>query len=258
MGMLRKLRTAGAFAVVAVGVPAAVIGNMNHGQAVTTSNAGAALGSATNVATGTAATNTGTATGSSTGTTSTGTTSTGTTNLPADKMTVTGSTIEVSGPNADVVLLSAQMRTSTVADLTFQMAAECSIVTDVTTTGNDMQSAFGQVRIWVEVDGQAVGVMSNQPGQRTDDGKVVFCNQAYSSTTKGFTADPNASIETYLATKHANAFNWVATNVGNGVHTITVHAELTQDTTANGKADMVVGSRTLVVDTTTNAVNQAS
>jgi hypothetical protein len=258
MGKAQTIRLATALTVIGVGVPLTVIANSRATSAGTNlGGAAAQVGTQAGSATGTTKAATGTAaTGS--GTTATSASGSGTTtNYPADKMTVGGSTFAVSGPNTDVILLQAKMRTSNVADLAFSVTSECSIVTDVTTTGNDMQSAFGQVRMWVTVDGKDVGVVPGTQGT-TDDGHVVFCNQAYSSTTKGFTADPNASIETYLETKHANAFNWVAMNVGSDVHTIELHGELTQTHTANGKAEMVVGSRTMVVNVTTNAQNTAS
>jgi hypothetical protein len=258
MGKAQTIRLATALTVIGIGVPLTVIANSRATSAGTNlSGAAAQVGTQAGSATGSTAT-TKAGTGTSSGATATSASGSGTTtNFPADKMTVGGSTIQVSDPNLDVVLLSAQMRTSSVADLAFSVSSECSIITQVTTTGNDTQSAFGQIRMWVTVDGNDVGVVPGTQGT-SDDGHVVFCNQAYSSTTSGFTADPNATIKTYLETEHANAFNWVAMNVGNGIHTIQLHGELTQTHTANGSAQMVVGNRTLMVNVTTNAQNTAS
>lgn len=257
MGKARTIRIATALTVIGVGVPLTVIANSHAATAGTTpSTSVAQVGSATGALSGTSA---GTATsGTTSGTTSGSASSSGTTtNLPADKMTVAASKLDIAGPNADVVLLSAQMRTSNPADLTFMVSAECSIVTSVTTMGNDSQQAFGQIRMWVTIDGQPVGVIPATQGQ-SDDGRVVFCNQTYSSTTSGYTVD-NPTVNTYLQTKHADAFNWVAMNVGNGVHTVQLHAELTQQVTDPSKdsAQMVVGNRTIVVNTTETAQNQA-
>src|SRR2546428_4014392 len=80
------------------------------------------------------------------------------THMPADKVAASGSTVEVVGPGESVTLLSGTMRTSSPEDLIFNVTAECSIVTNLTTVGNDTSSAFGQVRIWVELDGTAVPV----------------------------------------------------------------------------------------------------
>jgi hypothetical protein len=67
--------------------------------------------------------------------------------LPADKVTVTGATTEVVGPGEKLPLLSVQMRTSTVADLVFQVTAECAILTALSTNNNDTQNATGTVRV---------------------------------------------------------------------------------------------------------------
>lgn len=168
------------------------------------------------------------------------------THAPANKVIADGSAVEVFGPAETVTLLSATMKTSTTADLVFQVTAECSLVTDVTTVGNDMQSAFGQVKVWVELDGQPVRV-SDDDGD--EPGKVVFCNRAYSRTTSMFD-DEDATIATFFRTRAANAFNWLALNVGNGIHTITVKAELTEEATNNAVAEAAVGKRTLIVEPT--------
>jgi len=265
MGLARKLRTAGATVIVAVGLPTLVIGNVTHSFAGT--NTGTQLGSTADTITGSTA-QTGTSglsapavlNGSATSSTSDSSScnSTSTSNLPADKMTVGASKVQVFDPQADVTLLCARMRTSNPADLTFAVTLECSIVTQITTTGNDTQSAFGDVKVWVEVDGKNVGVLPAQPGG-SDDGQVTFCNRVYSSTTSNFTFDNNATIDTFQSTKDANAFNWVAENVGSSVHTISVHATLTTGVTDSSKdtAQAVVGSRTVVVNVTQTAQNAA-
>jgi hypothetical protein len=257
-----RLRTTAVVAVAAIAIPVAVVSASQRLVGGTTLTPTGPAPTA-QLGTGTVAGSAGAATGSSTSTgTATGATTTSG-NLPADKVTVGGSKIEVFSPNTDVTLLAAQMRTSNVADLTFAVSLECSIVTSVTTMGNDMQSAFGQVRVWVEIDGKDVGVVPATQGQ-SDDGHVVFCNRTYSSTTNGFSeagsGNSSPTITTYQATKNADEFNWVAMNVGNGIHTISVHAELTTHVTDASKdmAQAVVGDRTVVVDTTQTAQNTAS
>ena len=260
MGKAQTIRIATALTVIGIGVPLTVIANSHGATAGILPGAATQLGATGSSTSGSSVAAAGTS-GSSTssGTTSGSASSTGTTgNLPADKMTVTASKAVVSSPNTDVVVLQAQMRTSNPADLTFMLTSECSIVTSVTTMGNDTQSAFGQVRMWVTIDDQPVGVIPATQGL-SDDGHVVFCNQAYSSSTSGFVTDSNATIKTGLATEHADGFNWVAMNVGNGVHTIQVHAELTQQVNDPSKdsAQAFIGNRTLVVNTTQTAQNQA-
>lgn len=172
-------------------------------------------------------------------------------NLPADKMTVTASNISVSSPGQNVKLMQAQMRTSTPEDLVLQVTAECSILTTVTTTGNTASSsASGSVEIWLEIDGVRVPVATG------DNGHVTFCNRDFQRTTSGFVFDNNATIKDYEATKSANGFNWAAFNLGNGIHTITVKANLTQTASDNNTAQAVVGNRTLTVQPTATGQNQ--
>jgi hypothetical protein len=177
----------------------------------------------------------------------------GATSLPADKVTTTGSKLEVMPPGGSVQLLSVQMKTSTPEDLILQFTSECSIVTDITTSGNDEASAEGQVRSWITVDGKPVGVVPSTPGT-SGDGKVVLCNRAYKRTTSQFGGQE--TIEDHLASRQANGFNWVTLNVGNGVHTIQVWGEFTNTATNKGLASSAVGNRTLVVQPTSYAIAQ--
>lgn len=166
---------------------------------------------------------------------------------PADKVSAAGSTMEVfDSDDQPVTLLSTEMRTSSPTDLVLQVTAECSIVTDVTTVGDDDQSASGTVRIWVEIDGEPVPVAGADGG---DDGEVVFCNRLFQRETDLFD-DQDATIRTYMETRAANAFNWVWLDTGHGVHTIEVLASLEVDSTQEASAEAVVGNRTLVVEPT--------
>jgi hypothetical protein len=162
---------------------------------------------------------------------------------PANKAAASGSTAEVVGPQSDVTLLQATMRTSTPADLELSTTLECSIVTDVTTMGNDDQSASATIEVWVEIDGQPVPVSTDDEGG----GRVVVCNRSYRRQTLNF-EDEDATIATFLSTRSAHGFNWVALNVGNGVHDIQLKATLSQEATDNANAEGVVGNRTLVVE----------
>ena len=257
MGKAQTIRIATALTVIGVGVPLTVIANSHGATAGTTPSTNVAqIGSAGSALSGTSS-SAGTS-GSASGTSSGAASSTGTTtNYPADKMAVAGSKVAVVAPNADVVLLSGKMRTSNPADLTFSVTLECSIVTALANGANDTQTAQGQVQVWIEVDGKNVGVVPAQPGAG-DDGKVTFCNRTYTVTTS-FPNDPNAMLDQYIATKDANAFNWAAMNVGAQIHTIEVHATLTASSTdpTKDQAEAMVGSRTLVVNTTQTAQNQA-
>lgn len=168
----------------------------------------------------------------------------GATHSPANKVAASGSTVEVMGPGESVPILKGTMRTASPEDLIFSVTAECAIVTNLETVGNDDQKAFGQVRIWVTIDGVVVPVAGAK-----DDGKVVFCNRAYRRETLNF-EDEDATIKDYLSTRAANGFNWLALNVGSGVHSLVVWAELTEQATSRAVAEALVGKRTMIVEPT--------
>jgi hypothetical protein len=161
---------------------------------------------------------------------------------PADKVAVSSNTATVSGPGQEVELLRASLKTSSPEDLILAVTAECTIATDVTTTGNDDQSAQGKVQIWIEIDGNPVSVSSTPA---PDDGKVTFCDRAHHRMT--MFADPESTIRTLDSTGTANAFNWTKLNLGHGVHEIVVKGKLTETATNKSTADAAVGKRTLTV-----------
>lgn len=167
--------------------------------------------------------------------------------IPADKVAAAGSTIEVSDPGEIVSILDGRMKTSAPTDLLISVSLECSILTNVTTVGNDDSYAFGRIEAWVEIDGVPVGVNAG------DDGRVVMCDRAHRQTTSLFD-DDDATISSYLKTRSAHSFNWIALNLGSGEHDIVVKALLTEETTTAGAgsavADAVIGKRTLVAEPT--------
>lgn len=169
---------------------------------------------------------------------------------PADKMVAAGSTLEImtsdvtnGSVSEEATLLTGTLRSSNPTDLVLQLTLECALWTDVTTVGNDDQGAEAQVEVWVEVDGEPVDVSSDD----TDGGRAVFCNRAYEVKTLQFD-DEDATIERYLRTRSANAFNWVTLNVGSGIHEITVKAQLDASASDNARAKAAIGDRTLVVE----------
>jgi hypothetical protein len=172
---------------------------------------------------------------------------------PADKVVAGGDKTVVMAPQTGATLLTATMSTSKPTDLILSVTSECSILTTVDNVGSSTATAFGQVRIWVEVDGQIVPVQSiSNPPQATpaggdDTDKAVFCERTHTVTFMPTTQTD--TISQYQATKSANAFNWLRQNVGAGSHTITVKADLASSAT-NGTAEAIVGNRTLVVEPT--------
>lgn len=169
------------------------------------------------------------------------------THEPANKVSASGSSTEVFGVpkgTTTATVLTEFVKTSKPTDLILGVTSECSITTDVTTVGSDTQGAEGKIRMWVEVDGRPVPVAQEDP----DAGRVVFCNRLYERTTQLGEDDEEDSIRTFMRTRSANGFNWMALNVGSGTHKIEVKAELTTDSTARSSALAVVGNRTLIVE----------
>ncbi len=89
--------------------------------------------------------------------------------------------------------------------------------------------------VWVTIDGKAVPVSDPAAfGGSADNGKVVFCNRALGLKTSGFTETEMITLS--INTTEANAFNWMAFNVGNeydsgsNTHTIAVWASVVQAT----------------------------
>lgn len=174
---------------------------------------------------------------------------------PANKVSASGSETEVvrATPGSNVVtILTEVVKTSKPTDLILGVTAECAITTDVTTVGSDDQTAVGDVKVWIEIDGQPVPVSSAD----ADKGKVVFCNRTYQRQTALGSDDEEDSIRTFMATRAANGFNWMALNVGSATHKIEVKAELTTSQTARASAIAVIGNRTLIVEPTKSANNE--
>ncbi|MEY2420415.1 MAG: hypothetical protein QOI95_482 [Acidimicrobiaceae bacterium] len=182
--------------------------------------------------------------------------------LPADKMTATASNTKVQGPNTDQILMSAKMKTSTPADLVLQVTAECTILSQITNMGSTTQSYIATVELWIEIDGRPVPVVppasgsgASSGGPASDDnGRVVFCNREFTRTT--VYDSQNESIKDVQNTEQANAFNWVAMNVGNGVHEIVVKAHFTDTNGADTFAHGVVDKRSLNVNVTNYLIAQ--
>ncbi|MBW3619987.1 MAG: hypothetical protein KY461_07065 [Actinobacteria bacterium] len=179
---------------------------------------------------------------------------------PADKVVASGAIEDVAfvGEGEEVQLLEETFRTSTTSDLLLQIASECSITTEVTTIGNDHQTARGQLKyhLTIATDGgaeQPIGIGQTathptEPGTATDDGSVVFCDRKYERETTLF-EDEEATIRTFMDTRTANAFNWVQLNAGKGIHTVRLYATYSDaDTTDGGASTGVVGRRTMIIE----------
>lgn len=164
---------------------------------------------------------------------------------PANKTSIASSTVEIFGPQERVTLLSTSIKTASPTDLVVQVTAECDILTRLSTVGNDVAEASAAIRMWVELDGAPVVVNSAEAAE--DAGRVTFCDRIHQQQTSDFD-DEDATIEQFLQTRSANAFNWIALDVGHGVHTVEIVGTLTQETAGDATAQGIVGKRTLVVE----------
>ncbi len=160
---------------------------------------------------------------------------------PANKVAVAASTAVVFGPGTEVTLLEEQIRTASRTDLIFSVSLRCLIlIRNVQSPPADIANVIGVATVWVEVDGVPVPVSSD------DDGRVPFCDQSRLIET----ADLDEANATSRTLGGAHAFNWMRLDAGQGVHTITVKAELLElGTDAVGdNARVVIGQRTLIIE----------
>jgi hypothetical protein len=180
---------------------------------------------------------------------------------PADKVVAAGDKMIVMAPQTGATLLTATMKTSKPTDLVLNVSLECSIETTVENVGSSTSLAQGQVRVWVEVDGQIVPVTSvSSPPQNTPPGgdntdKAVFCERVHQ--VQFINPNEDDTIRQFQMTKNANAFNWLRFNVGADTHTITVKADMNAGPNMGAATSRaLVGNRTLVV-TPTKMANDA-
>jgi hypothetical protein len=158
---------------------------------------------------------------------------------PANKVAVTASTDVVFGPGTEVTLLEEQIRTASRTDLILSVSLRCLILVRTTQSPPaDMSHVLAVATVWVEVDGVPVPVSTH------DDGRVPFCDQSRLITTTDLD-EVNATSRTLGG---AHAFNWMRLDAGQGVHTITVKAELLDTEGVADNARAVIGQRTLIIE----------
>ena len=193
----------------------------------------------------------------------------GASHSPADKVNASASKIQ--RLEADLtggeVILTEEFKTSSPTDLMMHVTLECSIITELLNQGGpDVETstgeAEGRIRVWLTFDNVIVPITETStnpqpddptsPGNDTD--KVTFCNnhQRFTVTDTEDGDDGTDTYNTYLKTKTANAFNWVYLNTGNGMHTVSVHAEYDEPTEASdgSTATGMVGNRMLIIEPT--------
>ena len=199
--------------------------------------------------------------------------------LPADKTAVAGSGVEDMNPNTTSEILSQRMKVSSPADLILGVTSECTILSRLmTNTATKTASTTGSVVLHITIDGNVVPV---ETFPTPDDGSVTFCNRTYSRTVSDDENDPNGRVdkqEDYIRTRTANAFNWVALNVGvdesdggyddlangNNIVDVRVFATYMGGRQESGCvagttcSTAYVGKRTLVIEPVHAAVNEQS
>jgi hypothetical protein len=177
--------------------------------------------------------------------------------LPADKVVASGSKIVAAAPGTNVTLLSATMRSSAPTDAILNVSLECSILTAlVTDNDHNSATASGTIRVWVQVDGVTVPINDvsapgdHTPGVGNDSDSVTFCNREYSRTVvdQENPQDGVDQISDYIKTKSSHSFQWLVLNLGAGVHSIAVKADLSTSQTDSATAEAYVGNRTLIVE----------
>ena len=172
------------------------------------------------------------------------------------------------------VLLQERVKISSPYDLILQLTSECSIITELTTGGtgaDDFSEASGSIRMYITLDGRRVPISTadtdpQTPGTQTDDGEATFCNRTYGRTVRDTENDGNVDEEAdYIRTKNANAFNWLALDVGsnydnpangNNIIDVVVHAEYETSEQGRALADAFVGRRSLIMEPTNASVHE--
>jgi hypothetical protein len=204
--------------------------------------------------------------------------------MPANKTAAIGNVVDVLEPGASDVVLREELRVSSPADFIINLSSECAIVTQLITGATDGSgdtvseaNVEGKVELWVTIDGKRVPVAGDPNGNSGDDGTVVFCNEGRGRrvTDDEDAADGQDELADYNRSRSANAFQWLATNVGtaydaNGdnIIEVLVHAAYTDadgsdcDALATGGTSTFaqtcskafIGKRTLIVEHTKASV----
>lgn len=171
----------------------------------------------------------------------------------ANRTVVAGTEVEILSPAVtsgfaavEETVLTASIHTSNTIDLVLSLTMECALWTEVRTLGNDVSESTARVVAWIEIDGNPVPVSSDDT---TAPGEVVFCDRTHRQTVSDLD-DEDAMIAQFQRTRSANAFNWVAVDLGNtpNPHEVEVKVRLEGQTTDLAFAQAGVGHRTLVID----------
>ena len=154
-------------------------------------------------------------------------------------------------PLGPTTILATEIKAGGPQDIVIQVALECSLLTDVYSTTIDDHpegyTAVGRAEAHVDIQVLLDGAPVTLNG--ADDGSVTFCDRVHQQEIRDIDEDTgNFTIRQFQQTMSANAFNWVALDLGSGLHTIEVVATITAANTEGSFAQGAVGDRTLIVE----------
>ncbi len=172
---------------------------------------------------------------------------------PANKAMFTAQNVTVVPNTYDTwaTIIEGTIKTSSPSDLFITHQQECAIHTELN-LDSDNESGTSAVRedIRVLVDGNEVPI--SYVGNDFNS-EVTLCSRAYSIDTNvlstlsdlctavegidgvTYTCPEDIYFDSYIATKQAHGWTFVALDVGSGEHTVEVQAKLADNLTVNGK-----------------------
>jgi hypothetical protein len=180
-------------------------------------------------------------------------------NIPSAKTAMYSGDVEwASASSVTEVLDPVQIKTGEPKDLVISVSAECVLLTNSKLTGKTSEDSGASIMVTVLVDGEEA-----DPGQVTFASRTVRIKGDLTHPWAGedCDADPTTEVQEpcehwimlFMDTKTANTFNFIAQDVGSGVHNIEVVAQLDAygvddpDTPASDYAAMI-GKATVVVE----------
>lgn len=154
-------------------------------------------------------------------------------------------------PLGPITILATEIKAGGPQDVVIQVALECSLITDVYSTTIDDHpegyTAIGRAEAHVDIQVLLDGAPVTIGGE--DDGSVTFCDRVHQQEIRDIDEDTgNFTIRQLQETMTANAFNWVALDLGSGLHTVEVVATITAANTEGSFAQGAIEKRTLIVE----------
>jgi len=142
-------------------------------------------------------------------------------------------------------ILSSQIKTGDPKDIVVDVSAETFLGTSAKLSGTDGSDALAEIQVRVLVDGQEA-----VPGPVTFDNRMLKLEGDLTHHYEGALLPIDDHwIEIFIDTAAAHAFNFAYEDLGSGVHTIVVQANLKTVTGGlKGTADAAIGKISVVVD----------